>query len=150
MALGDGSTRLTTSASAHPTHTYTRTGLFTVSLQITDGLLSAVETRTGYLSVGDVRVIEYEYDGLYRLVEADYSSGEYFAYAYDSVGNRTAYTATLTQTTVITYQYDAADRLVNAGGVAYTWDDLGRLLDVCSKYRALFPAGAPLAPPARL
>jgi hypothetical protein len=42
--------------------------------------------------VGDARVIEYEYDDLYRLVEADYrstglttgTSGEYFAYAYDA------------------------------------------------------------------
>ena len=56
------------------------------------------------------------------------SSGEYFAYEYDAVGNRKTYTATITQTTVITYEYDYADRLLNAGGVAYAWDDLGRLL----------------------
>jgi len=79
--------------------------------------------------VGDARVIEYEYDGLYRLVDADYSSGERFEYAYDAVGNRTAYTATITQTTVTTYTYDAADRLVKLGDVDYTWDDVGRLVD---------------------
>jgi pimeloyl-ACP methyl ester carboxylesterase len=53
------------------------------------------------------------------------------------VGNRTTYTATITQTTVITYKYpsatlrtgDAADRLVRVGDVDYTWDNLGRLLD---------------------
>jgi hypothetical protein len=93
--------------------------------------------------VGDARVIAY--DDLYRLVEADYrsmrfttgASGEYFAYTYDAVGNRTTYTATITQTTVITYKYpsatlrtgDAADRLVRVGDVDYAWDALGRLLD---------------------
>jgi YD repeat-containing protein len=71
--------------------------------------------------------LTYTYDSLYRLTEADYSSGEKFEYQYDAVGNRTIYTATLTQTTVTTYSYDAGNRLVNAGGVAYTWDDLGRL-----------------------
>ena len=118
--FGDGST----SAAANPTHTYTRTGQYTVSLQITDGAFTAVVSKTRYVAVGQARVIEYEYDELYRLVEADYSSGEYFAYEYDAVGNRKTYTATITQTTVITYHYDATDRLLNAEGVAYTWDDL--------------------------
>jgi YD repeat-containing protein len=86
-------------------------------------------SKTRYVSVGQARVIEYEYDDLYRLIEADYSSGEYFAYEYDAVGNRKTYTATITQTTVITYDYDHADRLVRVGDVDYTWDDLGRLLD---------------------
>jgi len=85
-----------------------------------------VLTRSAYITV--VRVITYRYDGLYRLVEADYSGGENFQYAYDAVGNRTAYTATITQTTVTTYTYDAANRLVNTGGVPYTWDNRGNLL----------------------
>jgi hypothetical protein len=42
------------------------------------------------------------------------------------VGNRETYTATITNTVVTTYAYDAANRLVNAGGVAYTWSDAGR------------------------
>ncbi len=79
--------------------------------------------------------IQYDYDPLYRLVSADYSGdfdGEY-AYAYDAVGNRTAYTTTITGTTVITYQYDAANRLlesVEVGGdtTTYEWDDAGRLI----------------------
>jgi PKD repeat protein len=87
--FGDG----TTSTTTHPTHTYTQTGLYTVSLQVTDGVFTHVQTRTHYISVGDARVIEYEYDGLYRLVEADYrstglttgTSGEYFAYTYTDV-----------------------------------------------------------------
>lgn len=52
--------------------------------------------------------IQYDYDPLYRLVSADYSgdfNGEY-TYAHDAVGNRTAYTTTITSTAVITYHYD--------------------------------------------
>ncbi len=73
--------------------------------------------------------ITYTYDSLYRLTEADYSSGEKFEYVYDAVGNRTSYTATITSTQNTTYSYDAANRLVNVGGVGYTWDDLGRLVN---------------------
>ena len=36
--------------------------------------------------------ITYTYDGLQRLIEADYSTSEKFEYAYDAVGNRTIYT----------------------------------------------------------
>jgi YD repeat-containing protein len=53
--------------------------------------------------------ITYTYDGLYRLTEADYSSGENFQYTYDAVGNRTIYTATVGSTSVMTYSYDAAN-----------------------------------------
>lgn len=31
-------------------------------------------------------IIDYEYDALYRLTAADYSSGPYFHYAYDPFG----------------------------------------------------------------
>jgi YD repeat-containing protein len=79
--------------------------------------------------------IQYEYDPLHRLVRADYDgdfNGEY-RYAYDAVGNRTTYTTTITNTTVIAYSYDAANRLLEsreAGGevTVYQWDDAGRLL----------------------
>ena len=54
---------------------------------------------------------------------------------YDQVGNRTACTVTLGSTTVTTYTYDAANRLVLSsskgltavGDVAYTWDNRGNL-----------------------
>jgi hypothetical protein len=51
-------------------------------------------TRTNYITAtgGTVyttttRVITYTYDKLYRLTDADYSTGEAFGYAYDPVGN---------------------------------------------------------------
>ena len=52
--------------------------------------------------------IDYTYDPLQRLIAADYSTGEFFHYSYDAVGNR------LTQDTLAgtnTYVYDIANRL---------------------------------------
>jgi YD repeat-containing protein len=58
----------------------------------TAGSQSDVESKAGYISVSGLpalvtRTITYTYDRLYRLTEADYSSGERFEYAYDAVGN---------------------------------------------------------------
>jgi RHS repeat-associated protein len=84
-------------------------------------------------AIGDTRVISYTYDPLYRLSQAAYSSGECYQYGYDRVGNRTAMTTTIGTTT---YQYDPANRLTNAGGVNYTWDNNGNLInDGSSLYR---------------
>jgi len=73
--------------------------------------------------------IDYTYDPLYRLKTADYSTGDYYHYTYDEVGNR------LTQDTMVsglqtttTYTYDNANRLQTANGVTYTFDDNGNLL----------------------
>jgi RHS repeat-associated protein len=77
-------------------------------------------------AVGDTRVISYTYDPLSRLTNAAYSSGECYQYAYDRVGNRTAMTTTVGATT---YQYDVANRPINAGGVTYTWDNNGNLIN---------------------
>lgn len=69
--------------------------------------------------------IDYAYDPLYRLTAADYSYGAFFHYTYDEVGNR------LTQQTLAgtnSYTYDAADRLIQVDGVAFTWDARGNLL----------------------
>jgi RHS repeat-associated protein len=72
--------------------------------------------------------IDYTYDPLYRLTNADYSTGDSYQYAYDSVGNR------LTQesfvhglSSSVTYNYDLANRLEDVNGVAYTYDDNGNL-----------------------
>lgn len=77
-------------------------------------------------AIGDTRVISYTYDPLYRLNQAAYSSGECFQYAYDKVGNRVTMTTTVGTTA---YQYDNANRLTNANGQTYTWDDNGNLLN---------------------
>jgi YD repeat-containing protein len=111
-SYGDGVIS-TTLALTH-THAYTRAGVYTVALSVSDGVLTDTLSRTNYITAGasgsTTRVINYTYDDLYRLTGADYSTGESFAYAYDPVGNRTVQTRTLTSTTVISYVYDAANR----------------------------------------
>jgi YD repeat-containing protein len=80
------------------------------------------------------RLISYTYpstllrtrDSLYRLTGADYSTGEFYQYAYDAVGNRLSLTA---HADVVNYQYDAANRLTSVNGQAYTWDSNGNLLN---------------------
>jgi RHS repeat-associated protein len=74
--------------------------------------------------------IDYTYDPLYRLSAADYSTGDFYHYAYDSVGNR------LTQENMVhglpltdTYAYDESNRLMEVDGISYTWDANGNLLD---------------------
>ena len=71
------------------------------------------------------RTITYTYDSLYRLTDADYSTGELYQYAYDAVGNRLSYNGPDGSKT---YAYDAANRLTSVNGVVYTWDDNGNLL----------------------
>ena len=58
----------------------------------------------------------------HRLTGAEYSTGEFYQYAYDAVGNRLSLTTTVG---VVNYQYDAANRLTSVNGQAYTWDDNG-------------------------
>jgi YD repeat-containing protein len=112
--FGDGATSVVT----HPTHIYTATGVYTVSLTATGPGGTDALTRTHYVTVSSgstttttTRVITYAYDPLNRLTGADYSTGESFAYQYDAVGNRTAMTETtaLDETTVTTYTYDTAN-----------------------------------------
>lgn len=70
--------------------------------------------------------INYAYNPLYRLTEANYSNGDYYHYPYDAVGNRLTET---TQSAVNSYQYDVANRHTSVDGVAYTWDNNGNLLN---------------------
>jgi RHS repeat-associated protein len=118
---------------ASSTHTPTGTPVITTNLAASWGNLAA---PVPYRESGRMaqpldalgwttRTIDYTYDPLYRLTAADYSSGEYFHYAYDAVGNR------LSQETQLgseSYTYDAADRLISLDGTAFTWDDNGNLL----------------------
>jgi YD repeat-containing protein len=88
------------------------------------GFIAFVVAPTG--APGGSVTIEYTYDGLYRLVGANYSDGTYFRYSYDSVGNRLT-EETVEGTTV--YEYDDANRLASVDEVTYTWDANGILLD---------------------
>ncbi len=71
--------------------------------------------------------ITYTYDPLYRVTKANYSlPARTITYTYDAVGNR------LVQGDagkVTTYTYDIANRLTSAGGVAFSWDNNGNLLN---------------------
>ena len=70
--------------------------------------------------------IDYQYDPLSRLTAADYSTGQQFVYKYDPVGNRVEYTS---PNGILTYDYDAANRMTRAGTVMYSWDNNGNLLN---------------------
>lgn len=71
------------------------------------------------------QTITYDYDPLNRLTATNYSDGQFFHYAHDTVGNRLAMTTTLGTTT---YAYDDANRLIDVNGISYTWDNNGNLL----------------------
>jgi RHS repeat-associated protein len=88
------------------------------------GCLEALVEIPGGLA-GVFVTIDYTYDPLYRLTGADYSTGEFFHYTYDAVGNR------MTQETheeTNTYVFDTANRLIEVDGASFLWDDNGNLI----------------------
>ncbi|MBI5841738.1 MAG: carboxypeptidase regulatory-like domain-containing protein [Chloroflexi bacterium] len=67
----------------------------------------------GGFEYGEV-TIDYSYDPLYRLTQANYSTGDFYHYEYDAVGNRlTRETFVSGLTTTNSYTYDIANRLVD-------------------------------------
>ena len=70
--------------------------------------------------------IVYTYDNLYRLTDADYTTGETYAYEYDPVGNRLKQ---IIDGDTTDYLYDAANRLTSVDGQSYTFDSNGNLLN---------------------
>ncbi|GAB5492599.1 MAG: hypothetical protein Phog2KO_28140 [Phototrophicaceae bacterium] len=85
-------------------------------------------------------MIDYSYDGLSRLIEADYNNGtNVYNYGYDVAGNLVDYDG-------VTRTYNAANQMVNdgtntlsydnngnlrtVGSDTYTWDRVNRLLSV--------------------
>ncbi len=73
------------------------------------------------------RTIVYTYDNLYRLTDADYSTGENYQYEYDPVGNRLKQ---IIDGDTTDYLYDAANRLESLDGQpVYTFDNNGNLLN---------------------
>jgi YD repeat-containing protein len=83
-------------------------------------------TETTALDVTIDHVINYDYDNLYRLTGAGYSTGESYAYDYDPVGNRLAQ---IIDGDTTAYLYDAANRLQSVNGETYTFDANGNLLN---------------------
>ena len=86
----------------------------------------------------EVTVIEYGYDPLYRLTDADYDDGSFTGYSYDydydAVGNRLHkyyFPGGMAAIQTTTYTYDAAHRIntvTDASGTdTYDWDDNGNL-----------------------
>jgi len=61
------------------------------------------------------RTTTYTYDPLYRLTAADYSTGEFFHYTIDAVGNRLTQ---VTEAETNTYTYNIANRLTSVDGVS--------------------------------
>jgi RHS repeat-associated protein len=94
------------------------------------GCTAATVTLPGGQSAATNVTINYTYDPLYRLTAADYSDGKYFHYTYDAVGNRLTQDANPSgQPASTSYTYDEANRLTSVGGVSYTWDANGNLLN---------------------
>ncbi len=131
--FGDG----VTSTLQNLTHTYSLFGSYSPRLTIQTEWEGGHSSSTPIVVLNSppptTTVTSYTYDGLYRLKRAVYSSGESVEYEYDAVGNRTAYTRTLSSQVVTTYTYDAANRLTSVNGQAYTWDANGNLLNDGSK-----------------
>lgn len=133
--FGDGGT----STAQHPVYTYTTAGVYTVTLTVTDTDTAETDTlvETSYIQVDSpllTTVINYEYDDLYRLTGATYTGAisATYDYAYDSVGNMTAFTETVTSTQAVERTFDGANQLitsfdVGAGTTSYTYDDNGNL-----------------------
>ncbi len=73
------------------------------------------------------RTVDYEYDGLYRLVREDIDGGSrVITYTYDAVGNRLQRADSVEGVTP--YAYDADDRLLSAGAATFEYDASGGLL----------------------
>jgi RHS repeat-associated protein len=86
------------------------------------------------------RTIDYTYDALARLIEADYNSGTaVFTYGYDLAGNLTNLDGTsrtynaanqMTNDGTNSLTYDNNGNLTGDGVNSYTWDRTNRLLEV--------------------
>src|SRR5690606_4693651 len=67
------------------------------------------------------QMIQYTYDALSRLIEADYDSGTtVYTYGYDLAGN-------LVDMDGVTRVYNAANQMTNDGTNTLTYDDNGNL-----------------------
>lgn len=96
--------------------------LFTAAGPLPDGSTLA---RLPWLQSATSRTISYQYDALYRLIDANYSDGKSFHYGYDAAGNRL--NMTVNGQTTTNYVYNAVNRLTSVNGQSYSYDDNGNL-----------------------
>ncbi len=88
------------------------------------------EVKVNYLIDLSQTFIDYIYDPLYRLEQANYSNNDYYHYTYDAVGNRLQQiTMVGGLSSTVNYVPDDANRLASVNGVNYTWDNNGNLLN---------------------
>lgn len=76
------------------------------------------------LYLGSIHTINYKYDTLNRLLEANYSDGYYEHFNYDGIGNR------LTKSTpdkTTRYSYNAENQLIQYDDIILSYDQLGNL-----------------------
>lgn len=66
----------------------------------------------------------YHYDDIYRLIQTDTTAGSE-KYTYDDVGNRTGGPGPKESLPIVTYAYDAANRMTHGRQVGYDYDDAG-------------------------
>ena len=127
--FGDGET----STEENPTHEYLWPGSYTVVFTATWAGRTYTQRQTNLIEVVPLHrtLIDYTYDGLYRLTKADSTGAQpyTFEYAYDAVGNRTTQTATIASPQVTNYVYDEANRLISVDAQPYEWDDNDNLID---------------------
>ena len=134
--LANGITSIYSYDAADRLHTLTHSqfgwtlGAYTYTVDASgnrSGVIEALQLPNSLPGTISTTVISYTYDNLYRLTEADYSSGQVFTYTYDAVGNRLGDGGPSGATG---YSYDIANRLITiSGGITYTWDADGNLID---------------------
>jgi len=118
---GTATMTLTPSETSTPSETPTATVIPTATLR-------------PVIPVGPV-TIDYVYDPLYRLKEANYSTGDYYHYTYDEVGNVLQSTESIdTATVTTTFGYNDGNELITAqmdnSSIVwkYYYDDTGNLI----------------------
>jgi RHS repeat-associated protein len=117
----------TPTPAATPTNTPDSTATSTATETATStpvGTSTFTPTPTGTPIPSGPVIIDYVYDPLNRLTEANYSTSDYYHYTYDAVGNRLSET---THLSITNYVYDDADRIDTVNGISYDFDNNGNL-----------------------
>lgn len=104
---------------------YLPESVFAISFKQSQGFVIKSDAPASAFQQNGSVTIDYTYDPLYRLKSADYSTGDYYHYTYDAVGNRLS---EITPLATKNFVYDNANRLAIASGIDYVFDANGNLL----------------------